>query len=159
MFLAAVSASDARRKEPLPDLPRNDETGAVEYQQVVDVDGASADELLSRARAWVAETYRSAQDVIQLDDPSAGRLIARGLTEYSVFTVAVYVRHRLTVEARDGRYRVTVTDFEVQSASGDSASLDPMGRPNRKAYEHVAEEIPLLLRSLEKAMAAKPDDW
>ncbi|MGI4760513.1 MAG: DUF4468 domain-containing protein [Janthinobacterium lividum] len=46
-------------------LPRDAQTGRITYEGVVEVNGVSKADLFTRANAWVARTYRSANNVIQ----------------------------------------------------------------------------------------------
>jgi len=81
--------------------PRDADSGKFVYQEVVPVDGVTATDLYSRAKAWVALSYRSAKDVIQLDDPAVGRLIARGNFKVSVYAGEAWIQHTLTMEVLD----------------------------------------------------------
>jgi len=109
IFLIAASlvgADDGIRRPPM-----DRDSGRYLYQAVVPVEGVAAAELYSRAKAWVAVTYRSANSVLQLDDASSGRLIAKG--NYPVFFMLnnAWINHTLTIEVKEGRYRYTLTDF------------------------------------------------
>jgi hypothetical protein len=91
-----------------------DSVGRVVFRQTVLVDSCSKTVLYDRARAWAARTYRT----IQLQDSEAGRIIAIGTHSISVESMLGtalpfgFVRHTLTIDIKDGRYRYTFTDFE-----------------------------------------------
>ena len=111
-------------QDKLPEFPRN-EKGEITYQEVVQVEGVSAAELRSRARAWIANTFRSAKDVVQLDDAEAGRIIVKGLLG-ATWNISKrlartdYFRHTLTIEIKDGRYRYTLDSFALTSKQEDT---------------------------------------
>ena len=99
-----------------PNLP-TDATGNVEYREVVEVPGVAAAELYSRAKLWIAQAYRSAPDVIKLDDPAASTVVAKGIYEVSytqLVLITVHVAHSLTIECKDGRYRATINQLRAQ---------------------------------------------
>ena len=153
-----ISAGTAKYPKP----PRDEETGKFTYQGVVDVEGVAADDLYGLAKAWVAKTYRSANDVIQLDDPYAGRIIVKGNFPFSVFGAPKLARHTLTIEVRDSRYRYTLTDFVVSSGAGyevpleDEKSLTGM---RKKSFGTVVSRSVEAIAALEKAMSEPEEDW
>jgi hypothetical protein len=88
------------------------------FSEVVKVDTAiSANELFSRARTWFAETYRSAQDVIQMEDKEEGKIVGKGAIEYvsNVFVGSQgtkgLIRYTLTISVKKGRYKFDMTNF------------------------------------------------
>ena len=52
--------------------------GEVVYTEVIKVDSLNAKELYNRAKKWIVLNYKSANDVIQLDDKEDGILIGKG---------------------------------------------------------------------------------
>ena len=102
-----------------PNLPM-DATGNVEYREVVEVPGVAAAELYSRAKLWIAQAYRSAPDVIKLDDPAASTVVAKGIYEVSytqLVLITVHVAHSLTIECKDGRYRATINQLRAEGVN------------------------------------------
>jgi hypothetical protein len=90
----------------------------LEYSKVVNVDTTlSSKELYNRARAWFAETYRSAQDVIQMDDKEIGKIIGKGNMKYvsSVFVgsngTKGWIRYTISIQVKDGRYKYDISNF------------------------------------------------
>lgn len=53
-------------------------SNAQQYTEVVNANGKSSDQLYSTAREWFAESFKSANNVLQMDDPVAGKLIGKG---------------------------------------------------------------------------------
>lgn len=92
------------------------------YQGVVTMENKSKDVIFSSAKLWVAENFRSAQNVIQLDDAENGVLLIKAnfVLYYSGFPIRNYFT--LKVEAKDGRFRYTVdiTDMIADAPGGKS---------------------------------------
>ena len=135
-------------------MPVN-EAGEFEYTGKFDVDGVTADELYSRAKAWVAVAYRSAQAVIQLDDKDAHRLIVKGDTTTSFGMEMVTVRHVLTIETKDEKYRYSLGAFTVGFNSGMEPAMTPKFR---KVANRTHAEVSGIVASLEEAMKVEADD-
>lgn len=164
-----VLAEESTRAEA---PPIDEATGKYTYLAVVQVDGASAADLYSRARAWVAKTYRSAQAVVQLEDDQAHRLVAKGVMKFqvdlpSVITpgklqpVEMVVPHSVTIECKDGRYRFTLTDFEWVTSSLPKAPLESdVSKRMGNLLQGVDQDSKALIASLEAAMKVSgAEEW
>lgn len=154
-FLLIAGSSLSAKEIPEKTLPRSEQTGKFMYQEVVQAAEIPAPQLYSRAKAWVAVAYKSAQDVIQLDDKVAGRLICKGNFATTWLTNQVWVRHLLTIEVKDGRYRYTLTDFEVDTGRGSPAPLERLAMGQRKLLERTAAHAEALVTDLKAAMASQ----
>lgn len=105
---------------------------AKEYSEVVEVPGKNADQLYSSAREWFAETFNSANNVLQMDDPVAGKLIGKGSTTvvetlgsglavihpiYNIdFTIKVFVK--------DGKYKASIEDIKANYIKSNPSDFD-----------------------------------
>lgn len=72
----------------------------------------SAAKLFEQAKLWFAQTFNSANDVIQLSDKEAGQLVGKGVFTFyqKKFDYGV-VNYGLTVFVKDGRYKYEMTSF------------------------------------------------
>lgn len=165
IILAALLLTDgamAGEKKAKPerfDLPRNDR-GKYEFAGVVEVPEIAAAELYSRAKAWVAIAYRSAQHVMQLDDKDAGRLVLKGAmdTPY-LLGDTITIRYAVTVEVKDARYRYALTDF-IYSTEYEAPLETIKGVPARtKRLQSVDRQSRELIAGLEAAMKAPAAEW
>ncbi|MDP2359137.1 MAG: DUF4468 domain-containing protein [bacterium] len=144
------------------------------YQEVIEIDTLSQNELYARAKSWIANAYRSANDVIQLDDPEKGIIIAKGFTKNYWNTNDLDIYHTLTIEIKEGRYRYTFSDFVMHfplfrnSVASFPASEKPMedGRGMigyKKVLERSDKELRLLIENLKSAMTRSSlvggSDW
>ncbi|WP_375418163.1 DUF4468 domain-containing protein [uncultured Hymenobacter sp.] len=150
-------------------LPFDETTHQITYQGVVDVPGLTKDQLYVRAHEWLAKAYRSANDVIQMQDKEAGRLVGKGTTRVMVRGYdAGYVRHTLTIYLKDGRYKYVLTDLS-HDAPGlkNFVSGGPLERPNgevmvmggKKQWDEVRRDADRdarrLVSELQTAMSVK----
>lgn len=92
-----------------PPIPFPTVDGRINFSEIVPVDGASKDDLYARTKIWFADTFKSSNDVIQLDDKDNGVIIGRGkIVEKEKkwdFTVKVQVKdQRFKVEFYDIYY-------------------------------------------------------
>jgi hypothetical protein len=88
------------------------------YGNVIKVDSMiSTRQLYARCRSWFAESYRSAQDVIQMDDKENGKIIGKGNLKYSskIFVGSEatkgWVRYTVSIQVKPGRYKYELTNF------------------------------------------------
>jgi len=84
-----------------------------EYQRVIEVEASSQD-IYSAIRQYLAETMRSSQHVIQVDDPEAGIVTGNFILNMPVgnrLKRNLDTRLTATFEARDGRFRYTARGF------------------------------------------------
>lgn len=158
------------------------DTFSFSYAGVVAVDSVTAKVLQSRAKLFVAENFRSAKDVIQLDDADAGIVLIKGnlipivkvplmgKTEYG------YVHFTAKIQVKDGKYKYTFSDFSHEAyekhygTGGDLTRKKPecgtfgmsLGYWRQiKAYTN--SDVKSLISSLEKSMRsseiAKKEDF
>lgn len=97
-------------------LPEKD--GIIVYSEVVQLDSTyKKDQLFLAAKKWFAETYKSANDVIQMQDKEAGEIIGKGLFStflkmpFPLIGESVNVYHTVKISVKDGRYRYEITDI------------------------------------------------
>lgn len=156
----------------------------ISYSEVVQVEGATKDELYQRAKNWFVDTFRSANDVIQLDDKENGQIVGKGNFSYSqkVTWAAVAnntIRFTAAITIKDGRYKYEFSNFEHSMAVpgtplnlGLITDAEPIrkGFPKKtiekiyvEAVQEIADNVASLSVSLKSAMAsptqAQSNDW
>ena len=94
------------------EFPINEKTGKVSYEGVVKVEGASATDLYIKANEWFAMAFNSANNVIQMQDKDAGKIIGKGAIEVekSGYHNGVF-DFTIKFTAKEGRYRYVITDI------------------------------------------------
>jgi hypothetical protein len=126
------------------ELPMDSTTGKYTFQGVVKVDSTSKNELYSRAREWFAKTFNSANNVIQMDDKEAGKIIGKGCFKVRCgkwdwddrkiergvinFTLSIYIK--------DGKFKYVITDF-----SHEDGQVISSGRSSTKLLGGGALEV------------------
>ncbi|MBC3786147.1 DUF4468 domain-containing protein [Spirosoma utsteinense] len=103
-------------------LPAN-ETGQVQYQEIVRIgDGKGpARQVFNQLRLWTEEHYPKNEAELQFDEQH-GIVFVRSLFPSDDQTV----RYTLTVEARIGRYRATITDLVAEQKGGLAQPVRPV---------------------------------
>ena len=57
-----------------------------------------------RAKKWFVDNYKSAKDVIQLDDKENGEITGTGNFKISYYTRKPYISHTISIFVKEGRY-------------------------------------------------------
>jgi len=99
-----------------PNLPIDKETGKITYTEVVNVDNTNKDELLKRAKLWMAKTFVSSKTVIDLIDAENGIIISKPTIEvYWEYTGSTYeggyIHYTFSIFIKEGRYKYEITDL------------------------------------------------
>ena len=160
------------------EFPINEKTGKVSYEGVVKVEGASATDLYIKANEWFAMAFNSANNVIQMQDKDAGKIIGKGLFKVakSGYPNGVF-DFTIMFTAKEGRYKYVITDISHDkrgsnlNGSGGAIENDKpacgsmkMGKKHwGKLKEKARIELTALSDELTKYMSANnsedDDDW
>ncbi|KAA6321198.1 hypothetical protein EZS27_029126 [termite gut metagenome] len=87
------------------------------FEEVVQGEGKTVNELYTIIKTWVASNFKSANDAIQMDDPENGVLICKGNFAYKApggmnyRYIDGHVNFTLKAQVREGRCKITVSDF------------------------------------------------
>jgi hypothetical protein len=145
-----------------------------EYTEVVTVEGKTADQLYSSAREWFAETFKSAQDVLQMDDPVAGKLIGKGMgsgRHKGMVSVPFSYEYQVKVFVKDGRYKYTIENIAcvtdgVRTPYEDYEKAYEKFKNKKKKAEFfsnilntIDSDMTKLIASLETKMNGSEDNW
>lgn len=141
-------------------LPLDPDTQKFTYAEVIEEPGTKAD-LYARAREWFVHAYKSADDVIQLDDKENGQIIGKGKFSVYLSMNTRYVRHTVTIEIKDNKYRYIITSFILDWGNG--IATEPFETVqkmyHKKLYTATAEAVPDIIAGLKKQMATQKADW
>ena len=139
------------------------ENGVVIYTGVIQVDSVDKSTLYTRAKKWFIDNYKSAKDVIQLDDKENGEITGKGNFKIYYYTREPYISHTISFFVKDGRYKYIITNFSYTDNQSDKFSIENFPKSwagKKKLYSKVDEEAKALIISIEKFMKIKPkDDW
>ena len=99
-------------------VPIDSTTNKITYSGVVVLDSsATKEELYSSTKIWFVKAFKSAKDVIQIDDLSDGKIIGKGSTLVNYKNVlgspneGGYISFVITVFVKNGKYKYEITDF------------------------------------------------
>ena len=130
LVLAATATGFAQKKKdippppPPPELPMDNDTKKITYTEVVDVPGASAEQIYQRAMAWFKTYYKNPTEVIRENDSLKHSITGKPRFRVSnppdkegTKTDAGLVQYTITVAAKDGRFKYELTEFNWKQNS------------------------------------------
>lgn len=137
-------------------LPEKD--GKVIYEEVDSMPGIEKDELYSRSKIWLVNTFKSAKDVVQLDDKQSGQLIGKGNFQYEyvvLLTSGTWIcSFTLQIDCRGNKARIKI--YDISSRSAGEATAEYFNKHNaQKHIKPINENIVALLADF-KASLKKP---
>lgn len=161
------------------DLPLNPETNKVTYSEVIEVKGASKDDLYLRAKNWaLSNSYKP-----KTDRKAEGSYITKGQFTVQYPSPMKGMNHSgkvtftMSISLKDGKYRYEMTDFIHESDRGNGGKLEntdpacgkytlvPAGWSKIKSL--TPDEVEKIIKSLKEAMDSnysaqpvkKSEDW
>jgi len=86
------------------------------FEQVITVDSVGKDKIYSVIKEWFA-LHGNSKEALEVDDRSTGVIVANLSTDYfkSGFwytSYTGYIFYKVNIQVRDGRYKITITNFE-----------------------------------------------
>lgn len=104
-LVANAQAKDEKQVETLSQV-----------QQVVEIPNISKDKIYSNSKQWVAINFKSANDVIQMDDKESGVLIGKGNFKYPCKSCWLeskdLIKFTIKIEVKDNKSRITFSDIQ-----------------------------------------------
>lgn len=93
--------------------------GQIVFSEVVKVgEGVTADDIFRAANLYIIEAFKSADDVVQLNDKDTRTIIAKGWREESVMYKGVgQVWFTMKIQAKDGRFKVDIYQLSYCTVS------------------------------------------
>ncbi len=175
-LLATVLCAAAQKPKtelPVPDLPIDERTNLVTYQDVVKQEG-TPQVLYARAMEWVKKYYKNTNEVIKNADAekcviemrSSVRIFSKQKDGTMMQKNIVYYNFKL--ECRDNRYRYTITNFNEKAAA--AAPIEnwfktdsPYWSPSQYEWlNQIDKQVKELIESLEEGMLPPEvyeDEW
>ena len=157
LLLFVFSASCSLAQKPL------------ECDTIIECPGMTADKIYSKMKYFVADYFKSAQNVIQLDDKEEHRLLCKGNVRFEVRNLTWHmldgvINFTLDLQAKDGKYRIVMRDFSHDNFDkkfGDRWSMGlvytevPEGfKKGKKQYNEMKKRaIPLIIDTMAMTIA------
>ena len=158
-FASGILAQNLNVVEKVATFPK--------YQGVVTMEGVSKDDIYYAMKLWVSETFRSAQNVIQLDDAVNGVLLLKGnfVLAYAGFPMRNYVT--LKYEAKDGKFRYTadITHIVSDAPGGKSQiaffmkNLEKQKSKDIEYEKEIHRQILDFARGIQQQKSSVEEDW
>jgi len=153
LIFSSLTFSIFGQNKLLDILPIQD--GIVTYTGIVQVDSISKNTLYLRAKQWFVKTYKSAKDVIQLDDKENGEITGKGNFQISYYTRDSYINHTVSIYVKEGRYKYIITQFTYADNQGDKFAIENFPQSwagKKKLYTKIDEEANNIIGSIGKAV-------
>lgn len=110
----------------ITEWPLDSNNKEILFSEVINVDNASAQELYSRAKLFVAYAYKSGKSVTQLNDDEAKIILIKPLTKVyqKDFFVneSYFVQYQVKIECKDNRYRYSFEGHSILIPSRNSGT-------------------------------------
>ena len=124
----------------------------VTYQRVVE-SGIEMDEAYARALNWFADEFRSAEAVIQVNDPESSLIIGKAFFDVGLGEIWFTTK----VENKEGRSRITFYDIYVEVTVSTQTVREPLATV--EGWEKYRPNFEELADSFEKTIATTEEDW
>ena len=152
------------------DLPIDPETGKIVYQEVVNVPGASADELFHKANYWLNTYFPSIQNQVEMIDSVNHEVVCK---RYFQMHVGYFQPPKITItiklQSKKEKYRYTIKDFNLffNSAMGfidcGSITSEYPDKCKKGLWKRVRNNLPPKMEEIISAMktsiTTEEDDW
>jgi hypothetical protein len=167
------AGSSLKAQNTTSKMPVDPDTKLITYKEVVTTTGTPA-EIYNLAIAWVNKQYKNPADATKVRDPSSGviEIIHRfEITQkvQGVTLMAGVVDYSLKLEMKEGRYRYTITNFNVKDASrqplekwmnkNDQSYIPAWGDYLKQVDDLTRKLIESLKLGMQPPAAKKPDTW
>ncbi len=132
----------SKAQEGISKLPIDADTKLITYKEVVNVAGTPGD-LFNRAIEWINKQYKNPADATKVRNPATGLIEISHRIEVTrddkgTTRIAGVIVYAMKIEIKDGRYRYTITNFNIKDVS-----LQPMEHwldKKDKAYNAVWDD-------------------
>jgi len=110
----------------IDELPK-DENGNLNYSEVIQAESVSKDDLYLRAKQFFVDVFKSANDVIQMDDKESGIIIGKGFSDIYTKVMGVLTQQQMwysiKIQSKEGRYKYTIYDIYLKSDLGQYGTI------------------------------------
>ncbi len=135
-FVPTVYAEEAKSEEKPSDSP-------YVFERIENVD-LNKSEIISYSSAFIAEKFVSAKSVIQLKDSELGKIVGNVVlinSKAGFFDAFKGIKGRLVLDAKDGRYRLQMSNIEAIDGNGVVSAFGRLEGANRYRIEPMAKSM------------------
>ena len=99
------------------------------FEKVIQADSIKKDYIYNGLKEWVGMNFKSAKNVIEIDDKESGLLIINSVRDYDIKNLQLscfdgYLHFTVKFQVKDGRFKVNVTNFVHENAPGNKESCN-----------------------------------
>ncbi len=168
LILIALSTTAFAQEEKELFIPVDEETNMIKFQGVIEEEGDQY-ELFKRVIYWLNDTYKDPVRVTSVRDKETGKVVGNHRfriyywDDDSIRHIGGMIKYTFTVETKDGRYRYTIDELELRSATDIPAEKwldkdDPSYDPRWEEYlRQIAEFVNEWSANLEQKMKPEPE--
>jgi len=102
----------------IDELPK-DEKGKLSFNEVIQLETFKQNQLYLNSKQFFADAFKSANEVIQMDDKESGIIIGKGFVDISAkmltATFPVKMWYTIKIQSKDGRYKYEIYDIYFEN--------------------------------------------
>ncbi len=134
--IGATALLSCQTTEPIP-------AGEETVSHVVQTPNVTAQEAYGRSLQWAAQTFVSAQDVLQLTDEESRRIVGRGAIDVNYGGLRpLRTEFLFTIENREGRSRIELSQVYLDDMMGTTPLQAPVDdKKSMDSFRASAEEL------------------
>lgn len=106
------------------------EDGTIEVMEIITREGESAESLFKTSKMFFVENFKSAKDVIELEDFEGKKIIGKGLSKLSINfghgpDIETNMFYNINIESKEGRYRYSIDNIYYRSVVANARNAYP----------------------------------
>lgn len=171
-FFALGFSQDEVYKTPLT----LDDNEQIYFEEIISLTGFTSEQIYAKIRYKLSELYRSSKTVIDLDDKENGKIIIKGIINYTatdgMMTANCPMYHTLKIFIKDEKVKVRLENLRLEFSDGgivpieryitDQYLLKNNGKPRKMMKSHKEGVIHSwydMVNALENSVKTSEDDW
>jgi len=172
--LGIIVSLHAQDQTSVPNMPIDPDSRKIMYRAVVEQEGTPA-YLYDKAVEWFSYYYPNPQAVYNVQDKVNGKIEGTGRLKIyfkdeksGARLEGGMIQYLLKLEFKENKYRYTLTDFKLRTASGLPVEKwlnknDPAYNPNWGSYlyqiDTTMQRLTATLKEKMKPTVIKKDEW
>jgi hypothetical protein len=124
--------------------------------QVVNAPGVNAIDLYTKINLWFVDAFNSAESVIQYSDKAQGVIKGKYAFRSTFNGVPAWIFSTVSVEIKDERYRITISDPTMQGISTTSREVYTL---DRRLLDETKNKWLLLVEDMKNSVTSPSPDW
>lgn len=128
------------------DVPMSD------VSRIIDIPNKTKDQIFEDSRMWIAQSFKSANNVIQYADKGTGSIIGKGNIQYpcdGAIDCSAFGNDRINftmkIDTKDNKARVIISDITRTNLTYIKGGLNP----------NIGKEVPIIIVQHQQKIAIK----